>query len=282
MKKILIYLSVIFSFLVVLSIEEIHNIKGEEIGGTEKNTQYYYDNDDSISLNNYYATHYFYNLKNNFGNNLVGSCAYVALSMLLSFYDTYWDDNIISENFDIPGYITEDEFTLSNESPGTLKENKSYHFENNLETLWYYERVNLYSNQSFHLNLIKLGEESFNYYNQSSSEYPCMLLSNQYAPLIQEYLYEVKNFNQETFQLETCFNEDDVRNFIIERVKLGIPVIGYISKLIEKHYVIFYDYDEANDELYCHFCWHIDQENDYEYNHIRYSSLLDFSSNKTF
>lgn len=98
MKKILIYLSVIFSFLVVLSTEEIHNIKGEEIGGTEKNTQYYYDNDDSISLNNYYATHYFYNLKNNFSNNLVGSCAYVALSMLLSFYDTYWDDSYILSN----------------------------------------------------------------------------------------------------------------------------------------------------------------------------------------
>ena len=51
--------------------------------------------DDKTYIDNTYASYYFSNLRDNFGNNAFGSCGYVSIGMLLSFYDVYWDDNII-------------------------------------------------------------------------------------------------------------------------------------------------------------------------------------------
>ncbi len=53
---------------------------------------------------------YFRNLDVNFGSNtgklFTGSCGYVALEMVLSYYDNIRNDNVISENFDIGSYHT--------------------------------------------------------------------------------------------------------------------------------------------------------------------------------
>lgn len=46
-------------------------------------------------LDGFYAPVYFSNLRSNFGTNRFGTCAFVAMGMLLSFYDTYWDDSIV-------------------------------------------------------------------------------------------------------------------------------------------------------------------------------------------
>lgn len=58
-------------------------------------------NDTPIFIDEYYASQYFKNLNSNFGNNVYGTCTYVAIGMLLSFYDTYWDDNFIDDNYDV-------------------------------------------------------------------------------------------------------------------------------------------------------------------------------------
>lgn len=50
---------------------------------------------------------YFLNLTTNYGDNASlypYSCSYVALEMLLAYYDTYYNDSIIIENFDINSY----------------------------------------------------------------------------------------------------------------------------------------------------------------------------------
>lgn len=49
-----------------------------------------------------FKTAYFDNLTYNFGANYKGSCGYVAIGMLLSYYDTYLDDSIITEAYDAP------------------------------------------------------------------------------------------------------------------------------------------------------------------------------------
>ncbi len=43
----------------------------------------------NVYIDDYYSGLYFNNLRTNFGNNLYGSCTYVSLGMLLSFYDSY-------------------------------------------------------------------------------------------------------------------------------------------------------------------------------------------------
>lgn len=45
-------------------------------------------------------TTYFHNLYRNIGYNRFNSCGYVATGMLLSYYDTFWDDGFIAEKFD--------------------------------------------------------------------------------------------------------------------------------------------------------------------------------------
>lgn len=57
--------------------------------------------DDTIYLKNNYASYYFDNLIENFGNNIYGSCGCVSAAMLLSFYDSYWDDSFIANEYDV-------------------------------------------------------------------------------------------------------------------------------------------------------------------------------------
>lgn len=52
-------------------------------------------------LDNHYASFYFDGLNKNFGNNTYGTCNYVAIGMILSFYDTYWDEGFIPEKYDV-------------------------------------------------------------------------------------------------------------------------------------------------------------------------------------
>ena len=54
-----------------------------------------------------FATYYFSNLKDNYGYNTMGSCGYVATAMMLSYYDTYLNDDIISPVFDVPVNIAD-------------------------------------------------------------------------------------------------------------------------------------------------------------------------------
>lgn len=61
---------------------------------------------DDLYIDDYYQGVYFSNLRENIGNNRYGSCSYVAIGMLLSFYDSYWSDLFISETYDIESTST--------------------------------------------------------------------------------------------------------------------------------------------------------------------------------
>lgn len=67
---------------------------------------------------------YYYNLSTNMPENVLGICGYTALSMLLSFYDTYWNDCFIDEKYESNRTkITKSIFENTNynyESPGVL------------------------------------------------------------------------------------------------------------------------------------------------------------------
>ena len=62
---------------------------------------------------------YYKSLESNFGENLYGSCTNIATGMLLSYYDTYLNDNIIAEEFDVS--------STNVNSPGTLWEDLDYY-----------------------------------------------------------------------------------------------------------------------------------------------------------
>ena len=107
-------------------------------------------NVDNIFLNDYYAPTYFKNLRTNFGYNTKNSCGYVATAMLLSFWDTYWDDNIISENYDANSLLTSDCFDFSADSPGV--EMEPYSIANVSDSV-YHSNVFTYSINIFNFYL---------------------------------------------------------------------------------------------------------------------------------
>lgn len=91
------------------------------VDGNTNSSNFYY-NSSTLYQTNYYSTYYFSQLKQNFGNNIKGSCTYVALAMLLSYYDSYWNDSIIPEGYDMISMLEENELPLLVESPGIYTE----------------------------------------------------------------------------------------------------------------------------------------------------------------
>lgn len=54
----------------------------------------------NVFLEQFYSTEYFSNLRDNFGYNDFGTCGHIAIEMVLTYYDTYWDDGVVPDNFE--------------------------------------------------------------------------------------------------------------------------------------------------------------------------------------
>ncbi len=82
--------------------DELEKIIAIESNFKEKSKNEATNNRSSAYIANY---GYFEHLDNNFGNNdtsnYPNSCSYIAIEMILSYYDTFLSDNIISEIYDV-------------------------------------------------------------------------------------------------------------------------------------------------------------------------------------
>lgn len=72
-------------------------------------------------IDNYF---YFEKLHDMHGSNTDGTCAIVAIQILLGYYDTFYNDYIIPENFDVVSSEVQSSIVLFEQSPGT---NDSFH-----------------------------------------------------------------------------------------------------------------------------------------------------------
>lgn len=198
-------------------------------------------NDENTYLSDFYAPTYFKNLRTNFGNNEKGSCGYVATGMLLSFWDTYWDDNVISENYDKNILLSGKNIDFTVDSPGIEMEPSSIV---KVDDVKYHSNIFSYSNDYFHFLLISMGDLL---YGTSSGSYG--MNYDNYSTLFNYYVYKYKGYSIK--EVEVIEEYSDVRNKAISLIKQGIPVkLG-----IEGHAVVAYDYDEKTDNIYCHFGW---------------------------
>lgn len=213
-------------------------------------------NEKQIFQTEYYAPYYFSNLTENFGRNVKGSCTYVALGMLLSFYDTYWGDSFIPESYDMITMLSSNELSFDIESPGTYQE--TYSLVGGLTTSQYYQTVEQYSNFYFHLKLIQMGKEQFGQYKFDSSSSPCGLTYSQLYTLTDYYLYTYLGKTSSEISIVSNITQNvSAKVFTISMIKQGIPVIlrmGH-SNAAGGHAMIAYDYDEASDEIYVHAGW---------------------------
>ena len=235
---------------------------------------YYLDdaiNNTSYSSNssNYenYMCSYFDNLTYNFGLNYKGSCGYVAMAMLLSYYDTFLSDSIVPEQYDVNSIGLESNMAQRKNSPGVLRDiiqdpsdssNKKYAL--NMNAINYYSHISGLSNVSLHSKLINISGV-LGYYDFSDNKYPCGTDFSIREDVLNYYLSDFLSFdNLYTFnKIDNSYLphlSDDVRDFTINEIENGNPVLLSISSNSKgRHVVVAYDYNPNNDKIYCHFGW---------------------------
>lgn len=219
-----------------------------------------------VHLNSYkdYKTAYFDNLTTNYGKNYKGSCGYIAIGMILSYYDTYMNDHIIPEQYDIVSNGSNGDLVNRRNSPGILKDKIDGYFDNyipkSINDYDYYEKIVNMKDYSLHANLISIGIDLGYYkYNEENGE-SCLTTIEERTNIINDYLANVVGYKKGLNYTYDYFdgdyqqsNSNSVRSYVIEQVKAGHPVLLSISKTDNvSHAVVAYDYDEDEDKLYCH------------------------------
>ena len=248
-----------------------------------------------IFLKDRYASYYFNNLNTNFGNNTHGSCGFVAMGMLLSYYDTYWDNSIISSNYDVKSNYVGNrqagaDFCLvpyDAESPGVKFEPSEYVSDLLYEDYLDYADAN--KDEYFQFKLFDCAKKKgFDLLNRSRH----LGLDGDYIyDVLDWYLYHEKNFtrndiNINFFEADNDEQEEHIINNIIE----GRPtLIVLMNGLYDWHCVVAYDYDENTGDIFVHTGWrntntnqtltHVSLE-DLEYRCIATSIDFEVNTNK--
>lgn len=199
-------------------------------------------NEEKLFLTENYQTYYFNKLGANIGNNTQGSCGFVATAMLLSFWDTYWDDGIVPENYDGTTHLDEGYIDLFAESPGIIRELSNLAYAD-VDT--YDANIHEYADSYFHFKLIDLFETEFG--EREPGQYG--MGYEDYVNLFNYYVYDFLGYSKS--DVEIIASTTNVRNQTIELIKEGIPV----KLSIGGHAVIAYEYDEDSNNIYCNFGW---------------------------
>ena len=251
-----------------------------------------------------YLYTYFNNLKTNFGHNVAGSCGYVAVAMLLSYYDTILHDKIVPRRFDKVSRA--DDNPGFEESPGTRYfEHPEFNPEdenNPLSYKRYIELVNRTKNTYLHEALLSLGTEigiADAPKDKNSTEFEFNTDNDEREKLIKKYLKKIAGVSKSEYNIQSLDYVDEianakspeqvikyserVRKYAIKKIKKGFPVLLSIAGE-DNHAVIAYDYDKKTDSIYCHFGWdgastHATPESE-GYSVYRSAMILEFDEGK--
>ena len=207
---------------------------------------------------------YFQGLKKNMGENERGSCGYIALGMLLSYYDTYLNDGIIQEKYDVAAQGTN--FIIMDEnSPGTLNDalaeddyiSCGYKVKpDTASNLQYFNVLCEKRQNSLHAQLLILG---FEYINFNSEESFALTMTNT-VNVLKNY-FDSRSFSKDLYTITTYDEQkDDIKAKIKENIDKGNPVLTLVrnSKNQNGHFVICYDYDSYN--IYGNMGWTTKEE----------------------
>lgn len=251
----------------------------------------HYNSDSSTSSSNSRTTfikHYFNHLTYNYGKNEFGSCGYIALGMLLTYFDTYWNDNIVLEVHDKTVNISSLNTSVITESPGSLE--RETNINNSLS--YYNYMINDLSSTSLHAYLLKLGNEmGFSMSTTVSEIYDILLRyisQNPYIDSSDFYITKAFNYTNANSLVpgEIYTYSDLYMQNIINLVRSGYPVYVAIGSSDSNigHAVVAYDCEDL-DSLYAHFGWYNVENSEHKYifssgyNYIRgYLAIMPLSA----
>lgn len=235
-----------------------------------------------IYLESNYSSYYFKNLNTNFGNNKYGTCSYVSIGMLLSFYDSYWDDSFIDETYDVKAEFESDRQSLADfdlipsnvNSPGILFEPNQ--LVDGLAIDSYYDVIEQYSDTYFQFKLIDLAMSIFGEAKFDGSDSSLGMQQSDVANLLSYYLSKVSNISSDKASVKTFASSDDelIKSQMIEQIVDGTPVILRAKESASNagHAMIAYDYNENTGEIYVHTGWR-DETDNIALTHVALSDL---------
>ena len=215
-----------------------------------------------------YLQAYFDMLTENFGHNIKGSCSHIALSMVLSYYDNYLNDDIVDEYYDVSCVSSIIDTTLVNNSPGTMYEDYYYTLsekdkKNCDATQYYYNFVEEYAPYSLHAKLILIGKKYHNSYNFNDDKYPCGTYISDLIRIAKTYLEVERGYKQTIdfwFNYKNTGSSESIKNFVIEQIDLGFPVIvsigNYAGTKNEKNHACVAFAHDGQGNVYFHTGWH--------------------------
>ncbi len=185
---------------------------------------------------------YFYNLNHNVPNNSNGTCSYVSMSMILSFYDVFLNDSFIDEKFEKKEviYLNENSFSWT-ESPA-IQIDLSIHNNESFSSI-------VEDNYSEYLDYFLINK-SYEYGN-----YKFALTQYEQISLLSNYLMFDRYLSTNVVQIVSCDNYDEIEldSFIKENLSYKYPVVlNTTSTLLGNHTMVAYGYDHERDAYYVH------------------------------
>ncbi len=210
-----------------------------------------------------FPNQYFRNLTYH-GINKRGTCAYVAIGMFLSYYDTYWNDSIILDRYDRTACVSSTEYLGYGLSPGIndpLSSNNSvYSSDRNYKTYMYAQ-----TNTNLHAYLLSLGD-SMGYVDNGTTGSFGLTWPETYN-VLNKYLENYPAANSENFFYTYVNHVTDYNTYsasMLQNIKTYVKLGQVVIISLEGHYtnsqndraghvIIAYDYDEDTDTLYGHF-----------------------------
>lgn len=228
----------------------------------------------SYYTNETFNHYFFYNQGKNIIENSIGNCGYTAISMLLSYYDAHWNDDIIPNQYNATTTIsTSNDCLTSYNSPGV--NNNAIFIRNNNYTLdsdirnFMNDQISKKGTSLFGL-LLDYAVNGHNHYKeydkQTGKKIELDNIGINYkivCDILNDYLNNNSVLKSNAKLITRGINAENassqektaMRNEIIEILKQNEPVI--IGGTLDEggHVCIAYEYDEANDIIYGNLGW---------------------------
>ncbi|MBQ7390170.1 MAG: hypothetical protein IJW02_03570 [Clostridia bacterium] len=245
------------------------------------------------------VAHHFDKLGGNVPRNVKGSCGFVALSLFLMFYNIYWNENIVLEEFEDHNVVNCNPYSFSNASPQLAIENEflpTNEDGTSISTEQY--RTFIEENKTNYLHMYLLFLASLDIENDGEpilnlNDENYTLTTRELKTLLEYYLYNICNVDPRGVTVHTEYSYGLITSesnslfvqSIIDKVKgngedgvnsKGIPVIirgtdpasGTTPETKTGHFMIAYDVvNKKNsdgteyEDLVLHACY----ESEYEY-----------------
>ena len=242
------------------------------------------------STTTFNRVNYFQNLTTYSPNNNIGSCGFVSLIQTMSFYDTFYNDDVIPNVYDVGNTSALNEAQAKAQSPGVLKQSYS---GSGYPT--YYQYAHGTQNTDLQSRLTVLHNVHTTHNDNDGTHY------DEDGNLVPNFNYSIGAWDYEnaldhlyannsivSVNLFHDMSQSSYIDLIEDTIDSGNPIIVHIQKrdalgnAFAHHSVVAYSYDEGG--IYANFGWGASANSNLllggtaGYTEIYYAATLNYSS----